>query len=139
MEDKAYDILGGIEYGSFESKTAYLNQLDDLIEFKQLSIDELEECATKLVDIVLYETNPQLVREIFRVIENIFLANSSINVSLENLIDVFEEDETVLANTLILIPFTGQKKYIELVKIYLNHKNELVSKNAAYALKYLDR
>ena len=139
MEDKVYDILGGIEYGSLDSKISYLNQLEDLVEFKQLSIEDLVECATKLIDIVLYETNPQLTREIFRAIENIFLANSSINVSLEGLIDVFEEDEAILANTLILIPFTGQKKYIELVKTYLNHNNELVRKNAAYALKYLDR
>ena len=53
MEDKVYDILNGIEYSSFESKMSCLNQLDDLVEFKQLSIDDLEECATKLVDIVL--------------------------------------------------------------------------------------
>lgn len=139
MEDKVYDILNGIEYGSFESKMSCLNQLDDLVEFKQLSIDDLEECATKLVDIVLYETDPQLTRQVFRAIENIFLANASINVSLESLIELFTEDETILANTLILIPFTGQKKYIELVKTYLNHSNELVSKNANYALKYLDR
>jgi hypothetical protein len=139
MEDKVYDILGGIEYGSHDSKMSCLNQLGDLVEFKQLSIEDLEECATKLIDIVLYETNPQLIREIFRAIENIFLANSSINVSLESLIDLFDEDETILANTLTLIPFICQKKYIALVKTYLNHNNVLVSKNAAYALKYLDK
>jgi vesicle coat complex subunit len=109
----------------------------NLIEFKQLNLQDTADAIEKLIAIVLYETNTEIFREIFRAIENLFLYNSAVNVSLQPLIDEMEHDESILANTLLILPFTSKNEYIVLAELYLNHQNELVRKNAAYALKYL--
>lgn len=88
---------------------------------------------------MLYESDKGLVREIFRVLENIFLANSAINVSLDPLIEEMENNEMLLANTLVLIPFSSKTAYISLVEKYQNHTDALIRKNATYALRYLKK
>lgn len=137
MEESLLQILDGIEFGTNNSKLSYINKLNNLVDFKQLDGQKVSDAIEKLIDIVLCESDPEITREIFYTIENLFLLDSSVNVSLQPLIDVIETNESFLANTLVLLPFTSKRAYIDLASKYLNHQNELVRKNAAYAVKYL--
>ncbi len=132
-------LLDGVEYGPTPDKLAYLQELNDCVEFKTLTLEEVNYAANFLINNVLYETDKDLTKEIFRVLENIFLTHSSLDVSIEPLLVEMENNESLLANTLVLIPFTSKPAYIPLIEKYQNHSNELIRKNAAYALRYLKK
>ena len=138
MESLA-QILDGIEYGEQESKLSYLNLLNDQIEFKQLSIEDLLYAAEKLISLVVYESDAQVKAQIFRCLENILLNPASIDLDLSDLIHAMPNDEVLAANTLLLIALSARSGYIPLVKTYLNHSNEFIQKNAQYAIKHLEK
>lgn len=138
MDERLARALEEVEYGPLVNKLGNLNHLNDLVEFKQLSDDQLEHVAKVLLGSVVYEGDSELCREIFRVLETIALTHSSVDFDLNPLMENFSESNLALiANTLVLMAYTGKRRYIPIVQTYLNHSDPFVSKNAAFAMKYL--
>ncbi|MEZ4978191.1 MAG: hypothetical protein R2772_02740 [Chitinophagales bacterium] len=132
-------LLDGIEYGEKESKLSYLNLLNDAVEFQQFNGEDLSYAAEKLISLALYESEASVKSEIFRCLENILLDPSSLDIDLSELIHAMPADQVIAANTLLLLALSARPTYIPLVKSYVNHSEELIRKNAHYALKHLEK
>ena len=114
-----------------------LNSLGDILEFHNLTVDDTEYIAETLIECIISNHNNKVRMEMFNVLEKTF-KNLSVDPDVDRLVDCFDhEDDSFIANTLLLFPLKGSWSYISIAEKYLDHPNTFIARNAAYALKYL--
>jgi hypothetical protein len=139
MDKLMLSLIDTIEYSNIQETCSAANAIGDMIYFKTL-YDDVIQIAESLMEIGVKSSEPFRILECFRLLEEIFLKYSHIDIPL-NILDDFlgyyPNNENLIANVLLLYGYSGKRKYLEFAKSYLTHPNEIVRKNAKFAIKHL--
>ena len=109
----------------------------DMMEAHPLSIDILQEAAHGLLDGILRETDREARGHLFDLLERILQHQRSVDIPVESLIERFDESDTALiASTMLLLPLVSGE-HQDLARRYMDHDDQFVRNNATYALTYL--
>jgi hypothetical protein len=119
-------------------RMSLLNGIHDRIEFNELEVGFLESAAESLVNLIVFEKDRDVRNRMFDCIECAYHRNLSINPSLDLLIAMFNDsDPALIANTLLLMAYSSDRKHIPVAQAYVSHSNPFIRQNAEHALKYL--
>lgn len=139
LHDAIDDALENVQFlRSPRDRLSVLNTLYDRIERNTIAVTFLEGRMANLIDLIPYETDLEVRRRMFDVVEKAMMTNLSIAPSIDVLLPFLsEEDPGLVSGFLLLIPLTGQAKYVPIARKYLEHENPIIRSNAQYALKYM--
>jgi hypothetical protein len=119
-------------------RMSLLNGIHDNIEFNDLEVGFLEGAAESLINLIVFEKDRDVRNRMFDCIECAYRRNLSIDPSLDLLISMFNDsDPALIANTLLLMALSSDRKHIAVAETYLSHSNQFIRRNAEHALKYL--
>ncbi len=130
-----------------ESESAY-NTLRDALEFGTWPAHIVQEALDNLCDYLWVSGGKIRGRRLgilFAMAEEYCLHNGACSPDVDSLIEIFyllnnrADDNTLpwLANLLLLLPFTHNRRYINFAEQYTEHPRDIVRENAQRAIKRL--
>lgn len=129
-------LLKEMETGEPDMKPGYLLDIGDYIEHPYPHEDSYPETVQQLVILLSKETEPEVRRQLVKVIERAYSYPVSLSgINFEPLISKLETaDPILIQSVLYLLSLTYDRKYIPVIERYINHPQEEVKQEALYIL-----
>lgn len=117
-----------------------IDEISDVFEYGQIENDICLELSQLLINDVIKVEDEELQESMLNAISNAAIyKNIAEYVNIDILVDNIDKFNIAnLEYILIVIGFTHNKKYVPILKFYINSKNKNLSENAKLALKEIE-
>lgn len=139
MDYKIQILLNEIPKATYEEKISNLIGIGDYVEFGYTFEVDLIETVQQLVDLLPSETEPKVLRLLFRNIEIAYTQPVDLStIKFDSILKCLEEkDAFFICGFLYILSMTYKKQYVPVITKYLDHADKKVREEAEIALTYL--